>query len=245
MQNKQSYKWYYSPLIIPVSIIITGVIISTGIFLGLKDSNKNVLPTTDQAQIPSNNPGMNLEALNPITSEDHIRGNPNAAVKIIEYSDTECPFCKQFQNTLTQIVKDYDGKVAWVYRHFPIDQLHTKARKEAQATECAAEQGGNDKFWQYLDRLFEVTPSNDGLDESELPKIAQYVGLNVNKFNECLYSDRYNQRIDEQIRNAMETGSQGTPWSIVIGKDGKKYPLSGAQPYNSVKDIVEKALQGK
>jgi len=101
----------------------------------------------------------------------------NAPVKIVEFSDTECPFCKRFHTTMQQVVKDSNGQVAWVYRHFPLDQLHSKARKEAEATECAAELGGNEKFWAYLNRLMEVTPANDGLDLAELPVIAAYVGL--------------------------------------------------------------------
>jgi protein-disulfide isomerase len=179
--------------------------------------------------------------MNPITSKDHIRGNPDAPVKIVEYSDTECPFCKRFHPTMQQVMDEYggSGQVAWVYRHFPLDSLHKKARKEAEATECAAEQGGNDKFWSYLDRLMEVTPANDGLDPAELPKIAQYVGLDVTKFNECLSSGRFADKVEEDTQNAMATGGNGTPWSIVVGKDGKKYPLSGAQPYASIKQLID------
>jgi protein-disulfide isomerase len=135
------------------------------------------------------------------------------------------------------------GKVAWVYRHFPLDQLHSKARKEAEATECAAELGGNDKFWAYLDRLMEVTPANNGLDPAELPKIAQYVGLDAGKFNECLTSGRYAKKIEEHVQNAVATGGNGTPWSIVVAKNGEKYPLSGAQPYESIKALIEQALK--
>ncbi len=138
-----------------------------------------------------------------------------------------------------------DGKVAWVYRHFPLDQLHSKARKEAVALECANEQGGNDKFWAYADRLYEITPSNNGLDPAELPKIAQYVGLDVNKFNTCLTSGKFDKHIEADVQNATATGGNGTPWSIVVAKNGTKYPLSGAQPYASVKQLIDLALQEK
>lgn len=104
--------------------------------------------------------------VNPVTPNEHIKGNPNAEVFVIEYSDPECPFCKRFHETMKSVMQEYGdtGKVAWVYRHFPLDALHTKARKEAEAFECAAELGGNVKFWEYADKLFEITPSNDGLD---------------------------------------------------------------------------------
>ena len=185
-----------------------------------------------------------LEAIRPISAEDHIRGNPDAPVKIVAYTDTECPFCNRFHDTLQELMASYgnEGKVAWVYRHFPIDQLHPKARKEAMAAECAAAQGGDDAFWAYMDRMMEITPSNDGLDPAELPKIAAFVGLDITQFNTCLSSDTYAQRVQEDIENAVATGGQGTPWSIVVGPTGKKYELSGAQPLEAVKQIVDIAL---
>jgi len=106
--------------------------------------------------------------LKPVSESDHILGNIAAKIIIVEYSDLECPFCKVFHNTMHQVVKEYAGEVAWVYRHFPIASLHPKAFHEAEATECAWEQGGNEVFWKYMDKLFEVTPSNNGLEESLL-----------------------------------------------------------------------------
>lgn len=185
--------------------------------------------------------------MRPITAVDHIRGNPDAPVKIVEYSDPECPFCKRFHETMKQVMDEYgkDGRVALVYRNFPLDQLHPKAPHEAEAIECAGDQGGNDSFWTYTDRLYEVTPSNNGLDPVELQNIAQYVGLNMAQFNTCLTSGKFTQRIQDDVQNAAATGGNGTPWSIVVSKSGKKYPLSGAQPYEAVKKLIELALQEK
>lgn len=231
---------------IPVAIILAGIIIAGAV---IYSSGKNTDDNTVKAQQqqPVAQQTGDLEKMKPVTSEDHIRGDVNAPVKIVEYSDTECPFCKRFHDTMKQVIDEYgkNGKVAWVYRHFPLDQLHSKARKEAEATECAAELGGNNKFWSYLDRLMEITPANNGLDPVELPKIAEYVGLDKTKFNECLTSGKYAQKIEEHVQNAQATGGNGTPWSIVVGPKGKKYPLSGAQPYTSVKQMIESALQEK
>lgn len=225
-----------------VAIIIAGVIIAGAIMFANSKPPSQPLAQGNQPPQPD---ATALEKMNPVSAEDHIRGNLNAPVKIVEYSDTECPFCKQFHGTMKQVVAEYGTKVAWVYRHFPLDSLHPKARKEAEATECAAELGGNDKFWAYLDRLMEVTPSNDGLDPAELPKIATYVGLDATKFNTCLSSGKYAQKVEDHVKNAMATGGQGTPWSIVVGTNEKKYPLSGAQPYQNVKQLIEGALAGK
>lgn len=230
----------------PVAVIIAGALIAGAvIYSGGKTENGNTA-NNPQQQVAAQQTG-DLEAMNPVSRDDHVRGNPDAPVKIVEYSDTECPFCKRFHPTMQQVMDEYgkSGKVAWVYRHFPLDQLHSKARKESEATECAAELGGNDKFWAYLDRLMEVTPANNGLDPAELPKIAQYVGLDTAKFNECLSSGKYSKKIEEHVQNAVATGGNGTPWSIVVGSNGKKYPLSGAQPYTAVKQVIELALQGK
>jgi len=106
--------------------------------------------------------------LRPVSSDDHILGNIDAKIIIVEYSDLECPFCKVFHNTMHQVVEKNNPNVAWVFRHYPIPQLHPKAFHEAEATECAWEQGGNKVFWKYMDKLFEVTPSNNGLEESML-----------------------------------------------------------------------------
>ena len=233
-------------LTIPIAIIIAGVLIAVAVYLGTSKGTSTTTGNNQQPQQVAQQTG-DLEAMKAITSGDHIRGNLDAPVKIVEYSDTECPFCKRFHSTMKEVMDTYgkDGKVAWVYRHFPLDQLHSKARKEAVALECANEQGGNDKFWSYADRLYEITPANNGLDPAELPKIAEFVGLDTAKFNTCLASTKYDAHIEEEVQNATATGGNGTPWSIVVGKDGKKYPLSGAQPYASVKQLIDLALQGK
>ncbi len=229
-------------LAMPIAVIIAGVLIAGAvIYNGGKNANGNTVNAPQQQQVAQET--GDLEQMIPVTSEDHIRGDINAPVKIVEYSDTECPFCKKFHTTMKEVMAEYgkNGKVAWVYRHFPLDSLHSKARKEAEATECAAELGGNAKFWEYLDRLMEITPANNGLDASELPNIAEYVGLDKNKFNECLSSGRYAKKIQDHIDNAVATGGQGTPWSIVVGKNGKKYPLSGAQPISAIKQLIDLA----
>jgi protein-disulfide isomerase len=108
--------------------------------------------------------------VDPVTAKDHIMGSISAPVKIIEYSDTECPFCARFFDTMKQIMAEYgkDNRVAWVYRHVPLESLHSRARYEAEATECAAKIGGNDAFWKYLETLERISPLNNGLDPALL-----------------------------------------------------------------------------
>lgn len=178
---------------------------------------------------------------------DHVRGNPSAPVTLIEYSDFECPFCKRFHSTMKQLVDESSGQLKWVYRHFPIDELHpVKARKEAAATECAAEFGGNDAFWKFADRFFELTPSNNKTDvDTVLPLIAREIGLDKARFASCLASGRHDQRVEEDRQNAVASGGRGTPWSIIVSKRGKTYLFSGAQPHAAVKQLYELALHEK
>ncbi|XOU94011.1 MAG: DsbA family protein [Candidatus Kerfeldbacteria bacterium] len=179
----------------------------------------------------------------PVTSDDHIRGDLETAdVVIVEFSDTECPFCQRFHPTLKQVVADYDGQVAWVYRHFPLDSLHSKARKEAEATECAEELGGNDGFWAYIDRLYEITPTNNGLEASQLAVIATDVGLDATAFQTCLDSGKYAEKVASQLQDATTAGGNGTPYSVAISKDGEIIPISGAQPISSVKAAIDGLL---
>lgn len=227
---------------VPAAIIAAGIIVALAIFYGGAEKRQQV----EKINVPAaGQPAAQQKdiAVAPITNADHVLGNAQTAQAIvIEYSDLECPFCKRFHDTMHQAVTSYNGKVAWVYRHFPLDQLHSKARKEAEATECAAELGGNEKFWAYTDRLMAVTPSNNGLDAAELPKIAAYVGLDVAKFSACLESGKYAAAIQASVQDAMAAGAQGTPYSVVVTQSGKKSVIPGALPIDQVKGIIDAAL---
>ncbi|MEX2014178.1 MAG: thioredoxin domain-containing protein [Parcubacteria group bacterium] len=221
--------------LIPVAIVIAGSFVAAAIYFGAGSKG----PT--QA-VGVNNPASQIN-IAPVTEKDHIIGSRDAALVIVEYSDTECPFCKTFHNTMKEVVKTYDGQVAWVYRHFPIAQLHERATKEAEATECAAELGGNQSFWNYLDKIFETTNSNDSLDPAELPKIAAAVGLDVTAFNTCLSSGRHNEFVRKSVEEAVRAGALGTPYSVIIAKDGRKVVINGAEPLANIKLNIDALLE--
>lgn len=178
----------------------------------------------------------------PVSDSDWVEGGRDAEISVIEYSDLECPFCKRHHPTLQKVVDNYEGKVNWVYRHFPLTSLHSKAVKEGEASECAGELGGNDGFWAFINKLYEITPSNDGLDLAELPKIAEDIGLNRGKFEECLNSGKYKEKVEGQGEDAVAAGGQGTPYNIVISGD-EKIPVSGALPYEQFVQIIDSLLQ--
>lgn len=227
--------------LLPVSIVVAGLLIGGGIYMNGRIAKVDPTPTQQQKFISENL----SDILRPIDANDHVLGNPDSRVLIVEYSDTECPFCKNFHTTLSALMQEYgkDGKVAWVYRHFPIAELHSKAPKEAEALECAAELGGNSKFWEYANKIYEITPSNNELEFSKLGEIAGQIGLNKVAFNTCLQSGQYASRVNLDVVNAQELGAAGTPYSIIIDtKTNEHYPVEGAYPYADVKSIIDLIL---
>ncbi len=225
---------------------VIGFFVLPGIFLrggaASLNSASGESPTAQVPQPSPNEPDTGPITLQPITSKDWVKGNRNAKISVVEFSDTECPFCQRFHPTMQQVISTYGDKVNWVYRHFPLTSLHPKAPKEAEATECAGELGGNDAFWRYVDRLFEITPANNGLDPAELPKIAEFVGLNRGRFEECLNSGKYAQKVQDHADQAVAAGGRGTPYSVIVVGD-QKIPVSGAVPFEQLKNLINSALQ--
>ncbi len=220
----------------PIAIVLAGALVAVSLYYS--NTKMNNEPVT------GNQPTALAVNMRQLGAEDHILGNPNAEVIIVEYSDTECPYCKQFHTTLHRVINEYgsSGKVAWVYRHFPIDSLHPKAQKEAEATECVNELGGSEKFWQYLDLIYATTNSNNSLDPAQLPKLAGQVGVDVTAFNKCLTEGRYEDKVKADYTDAVNSGARGTPNSILITKDGTKTVFSGAQPYENLKAVLDALL---
>ncbi|MDE1875019.1 MAG: thioredoxin domain-containing protein [Patescibacteria group bacterium] len=229
VQRKQS-------MAVPVAIIIAGALVAFGLYWSGRAPASNG-PAAASSQIGQTN---SLDSIKSVQSTDHILGSPNAKVVIVEYSDTECPYCKQFHETLHQIVTDYNGQVAWVFRHFP---LHQRSENEEEALECAAAQGGNDAFWNFTDQVFQQTNSNDSLDPSALQTIAQSMGLDMTKFNDCLSSGAYVNLINQEKQDAINAGAEGTPYTVIFA-GGQKIPLTqGALPYEGMKNVIDVILK--
>jgi len=210
------------------AIVVAAFIIAAALLL--KDSKP---PRQNDDNLIIDNTTLPSAENRAVGIDEHIVGNPNAQIIILEYSDLECPFCKTFHGTMHQIVENSNGKVAWVYRHYPLE-FHTKAFAEAEAAECAWDQGGNDAFWEYVDRIFEITPSNNGLDTAKLSETAEYIGLDVGAFKTCLASGKFKAKVDADIDAGEKDGVSGTPHSIIL-KNGKVVDtINGAEPYTAV-----------
>lgn len=204
-------------------------------------TNVAAAPAGNAQQVPPQ-PTPDLSAMPKITDKDHIRGDKNADVLLVEYSDYECPFCKRFHPTMQQVIKEYGNKVAWIYRHYPLD-FHQNAQKEAEAAECVNEFGGNEKFWEYSDKIFEKTAAGGtGITLDQLAPLAQEVGVNSAQFQSCLDSGKYAQHVKDDMAGGAKAGISGTPGTIIIGKNGKRELIPGALPYEQVKPLIEKVL---
>ena len=171
----------------------------------------------------------------PITKDDHVRGDAKAEVTLFEWSDFQCPFCGRFHPTMVQLLSEYEGKVKWVYRHFPLS-FHPEATPAANASECAAEQG---KFWEYADKLIENQAT---LSAATYPKLAADLKLNTSKFNDCFTAKKYQAKITQQMNDGSAAGVTGTPGTIIVAADGSKQLVPGAVPYEQLKAMVDAAL---
>lgn len=178
-------------------------------------------------------------------TKDHIFGNPDAPISLIEYSDFECPYCKKFHSTAKQIVTAYGGKVNWVYRHFPLGFHNPAAQKEAEASECAAELGGNDAFWRYADLIYARTKSNGkGVPLENLAPMAKEIGLDETKFKACLDSGKMVARVGEDFAEGSKIGITGTPGNILLNnKTGDVRLRPGARPFETFKSEIDQMLR--
>lgn len=177
--------------------------------------------------------------LRKVDATDHVRGNKNAPIMLVEYSDFECPFCKMFHETLNKIMADYGttGKVAWVYRHMPIKQIHPNASRIAEASECVTANGGD--FWKFADTIFASHEVGKFADISKLEDYAVSAGAERQAFRTCLANGLFKKKVADSVTEftTLTEGRAGTPQTFVlVGK--KTYSIEGAQSY----DIVHKMI---
>lgn len=179
-----------------------------------------------------------------LTEQDHFLGSRSATVKIVEYAEVECPYCKKLHPILLRILSEYEGKVALVYRHFPLT-IHPKSFNQAVAMECVAETKGDPGFFEYLDKLYEATPSNNNFDLAVLPRLAEEMGIQEDKFVECLSSDRYRTRILRDVESGIGHNVDSVPHLIVITPNDREFVFGKSPSYSALRSVVETALSKK
>ncbi|MEY3783878.1 MAG: hypothetical protein RLZZ230_200 [Candidatus Parcubacteria bacterium] len=219
---------------IPIAIICGFALIAIAIFFTSKNVELPALVSGQDAS-ESTSPGT----ARPIDKSDYIRGNPNAPILMIEYSDYDCPFCKQYHATMNQIMNEYGitGKLAWVYRQFPLTQLHPNSPKISEAALCVGSIGGNDAFWKFTDKIFEERDIDDATNVTKLPQYAEAAGVSLTDFTSCVESNKMEETVLKSIEDGFNAGARGTPYTILI-VGNQQAVITGAQPYDVVKGIV-------
>ena len=188
-------------------------------------------PTADQ-----------MAQLEPVTDDDFIRGNENAKIVLVEFSDFECPFCQRFHPTMEQVMEEYGDQVAWVYRHFPLS-FHPNAQAAAEASECVAAQGGDDAFWTFTDTIFAKNEELGGsLTTAAITESAEATGVNMATFQECLDSGEMAGNVDADFSNGGTAGVQGTPGTFIVVDGEVKEIIPGALPFAQVQPMIEQYL---
>lgn len=178
------------------------------------------------------------------TRDGHAyRGNPEAVVVMIEYSEFQCPFCGRHERTTAPQLKEAylrTGKMLQIFRDFPLESIHAQARKAAEAARCAGEQGA-EQFWAMHDLLFER--ANQWADQSDavdhFKSYAQELELDRAVFTQCLDSGRTSPAIDADLEAGLAQGVQGTPTFFLNG-----YPIVGAQPFTAFQSVIDALLAG-
>lgn len=175
--------------------------------------------------------------LPPIDTMDHIYGDVNAPVKIIEYSDFECPYCRQFHPTMLKVVDDSEGQIAWVYRHFPLD-FHDGAMPKAMMSECVASAVGNDAFWEFTNEVINLKAT----DAKTIMAMGIKHGLSEAAATSCLEDNVLKAQIEAEMAAGSAAGVTGTPGNFVISGSNIE-AMPGAVPYEGVMETVNKYLK--
>ncbi|MBU1178851.1 DsbA family protein [Patescibacteria group bacterium] len=217
------------------SIITAGALIAGAIIYTQKPANN----AQTASVVPPDKQVKTMLA----TEKDHVLGNPDAELTLTLYFDINCGHCRSFHQTAQKLMEEYgkNGRLKWVSRHFPV--LGPVSEKEAEATECAAEIGGNEKFWAYLDKLLEMPALAQDTLTNELVEIAQETGIEKDKFEQCLENNNYSERIIQASQEAVNLGAQGTPFAVITNSVGEIITtIPGALPYEQIKELIDKLL---
>jgi protein-disulfide isomerase len=227
----------WKDLLVPAAIIIAGIAIGLGLYMS---GGSPATAVVAQPNVPAAEVDQ-TDQVAEVTDEDHRKGPADAVITIVEYSDFDCPFCSRFHDSMNELVAANDD-VAWVYRHFPLEQLHPQAEGVALASECVGDIAGEAAFWSFTDAYFGARGAQDATAHDVLvPRLANAAGVTTAALQECLSSGAMQAAVQADMDNAIATGGRGTPWSILIGPTGKTYPINGALPAAAIQQVIQVA----
>lgn len=226
-------------------LILAGILMGASyIFGSMRQEIKMLRETVSNNVIPANPgnedvnaiPVITYEDVAPIDDEDHIYGNKDAKLALVEYSDFECPYCKTFHPTAKQIVDESNGEIKWIYRHLPLRGIHPNALISAVGSECVSNMLGEDAFWTYSTALMGA----ESLNKQVIIDEAIALGADETEFTSCLEDTSIVSSIEAGEAEAQTTGIRGTPGNILINLDkGTAQILPGAIPLANLKEAFE------
>lgn len=178
------------------------------------------------------------EVLSKISMENVIvRGSKEAPVTIVEYSDLQCPFCARAHQTIEKLVADYEGKVKWVWKHFPLTAIHKWAEDAAVGMECVRQQK-EEAAWEFAAYVFDHQREiNQGNLDEKVSEFAREKGLNERKLKSCRKDEDVLEKVQADMEEGKAVGVGSTPTFYVNG-----HPLKGARPYAEFQAAVDEAL---
>jgi protein-disulfide isomerase len=228
-------------LTLPAAVLTGFVILALAILFVVPGMTKTA--TQEPSEDAPTTPTSVDKDIVTLRSGDHVKGDASSAdILLFTYSDSDCPFCARFHPTVQSILTDYKGRVAWVYRQFPLE-MHPNAYTEALALECAAQLGGDKAFFSYLDTVVNVTLNADPKSNEALTTFAKNEGIDANQFKSCLAEASVTNKIDADIAEANKIGARGTPFSIAVNKKtGEQVVIPGAYPLDAVKQMIDGIL---
>lgn len=217
---------------LPVAIITAGVIVATATY---------VVRIHNHVAYEAGDPSV----IRPVTPNDHLIGNPTAPVMVVEYGDIDSEFTKKFNSIMEQLMVEYapGGKVAWVFRHFPIIALHPNAASHASAAECISSLAGPESFWRFLDAVAAQAPGANQFNPKDYPTLLLGLGVSKDAFALCVSKGTFEQHVQDDYTNAILAGATGSPHIILVIKGQRPVPISGALPYTSMKKVIDEALK--
>lgn len=183
-----------------------------------------------------------------IGKEDFATEKIDSAVIVVEYSDTECPYCAQLHPTMKKLQDEYGSKVSFVYRYFPLTQIHPNAFDEAQAVHCVGKIAGAQKRVDYIREMFtyKIGKQNMTLPKGGRELLAKNIGVDAKKFNECMAGQEGKDVVNTSIQDGIAAGVEGTPATFILIKTRKGYEVAslipGARPYEYFKAVIDDAL---
>jgi protein-disulfide isomerase len=166
-----------------------------------------------------------------VTADDHAQGPSDAPVTVVEYGDYECPYCRGAFRDVQEMLDEYRGKLRFVFRNFPIPQLHPHAAQAAEAAEAAGAQG---KFWEMYQLLLQPQAR---LDTDSLLSYAEVLALDVPRFGEDVAENRYAARIESDVQEGLRNGVNATPKFYVNGQR-----VDGKVPLEHLEELVREAV---